>query len=658
MNATRNPSLGAMVLATLVTLLAGNVFASASDSLMYHAPAGAPQPLEAIGPTTPIEMEAFIDGFMQSQMRAGPVAGATVAVVKDGALFFSKGYGFADVEKRAPVDPAQTLFRPGSVSKLFTWTAVMQLVEAGKLDLDADVNTYLKDIQIPKTFDKPITLRNIMTHTTGFEDGGVGYLFADSAKTLVPLGTWLKEHMPARIRPPTTDFTSGANASYSNYATALAGHIIATVSGQPFDEYIEQHIFKPLGMNHSSFREPLPPELEPHMSGGYNFENGEFVKKGYEFIHAAGPAGSLASTATDMARFMLAYLQNGALDDGRILKEETAKLMTTRTMSPDPALNGSALGFYETWINGRRVIGHGGDTLYFHSEVVLVPEANLGLFVSINTGGEGARTSMALQTAFVSHYFPATLPVIKPPADAQERNQRYAGTYRSLRHSYTKFERVFAATGDVKATPMPDGTLLMPDPLFGKPSRWIEVGNGVFRDVNQDLFLAFKGDNGGHTTQLVGPFSPIASERIHWYETGKLHGFVAGIAILLIITTIVSAIRQRRADRSGPPAVRWARPVLALAGALLLIFLIVLALVLAAGLEALIFKVPSTLYVALTFALLAVPAALVAAYFAVKLWSARAWSLGARVHYTLATLAVLSFLLILHYWNLIGYRIG
>jgi len=658
MNATRTQSLGAMVLATLVTLVSGNVFASSADGLVYHAPAGAPQPLEAIGPTTPAEMEAFIDGFMQSQMRAGPVAGATVAVVKDGALFFSKGYGFADVEKRAPVDPAQTLFRPGSVSKLFTWTAVMQLVEAGKLDLDKDVNTYLKDVQLPKTYDQPITLRNIMTHTTGFEDGGVGYLFADSAKTLVPLGTWLKSHMPARIRPPTTDFTSGANASYSNYATALAGHIVATVSGQPFDDYIEQHIFKPLGMNHSTFREPLPAELEPHMSGGYNFENGEFVKKGFEFIHAAGPAGSLASTATDMARFMLAYLQNGALDDGRILKPETVQLMTTRTMSPDPALNGSALGFYESWINGRRVIGHGGDTLYFHSEVVLLPEQNLGLFVSINTGGEGARTSMALQTAFVSHYFPATLPVIKPPADAKERNQRYAGTYRSLRHSYTKFERVFAAAGDVKATPMPDGTLGMPDPLFGKPARWIEVGNGVFRDVNQDLFIAFKGDSGGHTTQLVGPFSPIASERIHWYETGKLHGFIAGLAILLIITTIVSAIRQRRADRTGPPAVRWARPVLALSGALLLIFLIVLALVLAAGLEQLIFKVPSTLYVALTFAMLAVPAALVAAYFAVKLWSARAWTMGARVHYTLATLAVLSFLLILQYWNLIGYRIG
>jgi hypothetical protein len=280
------------------------------------------------------------------------------------------------------------------------------------------------------------------------------------------------------------------------------------------------------------------------------------------------------------------------------------------------------------------------------------------LFVSVNTGGEAARTSSALQTAFVSHYFPATLPVIKPPADAQARNQRYAGTYRTLRHSYTKFESVFSAVGDIVATPMPDGTLAMPDPIFGKPARWIEVGNGVFRNVNDDLFIAFKGDSGGHTTQLVGHFSPIAAERIHWYESGKLHAVIAALTLLLIITTLVSAIRQRRTDRAGAPAVRWARPVLALSGVLLLIFVIVLALVLAAGIEALLFKVPSTLYVALTFALLAVPAALVAAYFTVKVWSSGAWRWGARLHYTLATLAILSFLLILHYWNLIGYRIG
>jgi hypothetical protein len=287
----------------------------------------------------------------------------------------------------------------------------------------------------------------------------------------------------------------------------------------------------------------------------------------------------------------------------------------------------------------------------------LLPNEGLGLFASINTGGEGGRTSVQLEKAFVSHYFPATLPVLKPPADAATRNARYAGSYRTLRHSYTAFEKIFSGVGDTHVKPMPDGSLLMGDPIFGKPSRWIEVGNGVFRNVKDDLFIAFKGE-GNHTTQLVGYFSPIASERVYWYDSGTLHLFVAGMLVVLIITTLVSAIRQRRADREGPKVIRWARPVLALTGALLLLFVLGLALVLSSDLESLIFKIPSSLYVVLIFPLLAIPAALAAACFAVKLWSTRAWRWWPRIHYTLATVVALAFLLILNYWNLIGYHFG
>src|SRR5262245_16687473 len=203
----------------ILALLSFAAVSAAGASLDYHAiAAAAPGPLAPIGPTTPEEMEAFMDGFMAAQLhgmaaqlRGGPVAGAVVVVVKDGAVFFTKGYGYEDVEKQVAIDPAETLFRPGSISKLFTWTAVMQLVEQGKLDLDADVNSYLKDVQVPKTFPEPVTLRNLMTHTPGFEDGGIGYLFAASEKDLLPLDKWLAAHVPARVRPPTTDFASGAN---------------------------------------------------------------------------------------------------------------------------------------------------------------------------------------------------------------------------------------------------------------------------------------------------------------------------------------------------------------------------------------------------------------------------------------------------------------
>jgi CubicO group peptidase (beta-lactamase class C family) len=630
---------------------------SGSESVEYKASEQAPRPLPPKGPTTVEEMEAFVDGFMASQMKSGPVAGATVVVVKDGQVFFQKGYGYEDVEKQVPVDPAQTLFRPGSVSKLFTWTAVMQLVEQGKLDLDADVNTYLTDFKVADRWDKPVTLRNLMTHTPGFEDGAVGYLFAKEPEDLLPLGEWLKAHQPLRARPPTTNFADGTNASYSNWGTALAGRIVELVSGQSFDDYIAEHIFKPLGMERSTFGEPLPESLAPRMSGGYTFEAGAFKRNGFEFIHAAGPAGSLSSTATDMARFMLAHLQDGAIGEARILKPETAQLMHTRTMSPDPTVNGHALGFYETHINGHRIIGHGGDTGFFHSVLSLLPEANLGLFASVNTGGQGARTSVDLEHAFFDHYFPADLPVVKPPADADKRNARYAGSYRALRHSYSKFEKVFAAFGDDNVTAMPDGTLLMAD-VYGNPARWVEVGDGVFRAEHKDMFVAFKGDDGGRATSKVGPFPSIASGRIGWWEKGPLHGFIAGIGVLLSITILVSAIRQRRADSALAGNLRWARPTLALSGAFLLLFIIAIALILSGGFVNLIYKIPTSLYVALTFPLLAIPFALLAAWFTVRVWRARAWTFGARLHYSLAAVAVLAFLIMLNYWNLLGYRFG
>lgn len=627
-------------------------------SLEYHAIENAsPRPLDAVGPTTHEELEAFVDGFMTAQMSKGPIAGASVVVVKDGALFFSKGYGYEDMEKKVPVDPEQTLFRPGSVSKLFTWTAVMQLVEQGKLDLDADVNTYLRDFKLDATYPQPVTLRNLMTHTAGFEDGAIGYLIADSEKDLLPLGTWLQSHVPYRARPVTTDFTSGANSSYSNWGTALAGRIVEIASGLPFDDYIEQHIFTPLGMSRSTFREPLPPELAQRMSAGYVFEGGKFERRDFEFIHAAGPAGSMSATAADLAKFMLAYLEGGTVGGARILAPETVRLMHTRTMSPDPAVNGSGLGFYETWINGRRVIGHGGDTLYFHSVLALLPELRLGLFATINTSGEGAGASVALERAFVEHYFPAVLPQVRPRADAAQRNERYAGSYRALRRSYTKLEKLLAGLSDEKVTAMPDGTLLMTG-LENKPARWVEVGEGVFRDAEHDVFMAFKGDDGGRATQMVGPFAFIASERVQWYESSALHGFIVVLGIALFVSTLVSAIRQRRADRDGAANVRWARPVLALAGALLLAFLIISALALAGGYDDLIHKIPTALYLALLFPLLAIPLALVSIYFTVIVWRRGAWRFGARLHYTLATLAAVCFLFILNYWNLLGYKFG
>ena len=221
------------------------LFSIVSPPDVSLAQAGDPPALDAA------ELETFFDGLMTAQLAAAHIPGATVAVVAEGEVLLAKGYGYADWEQRTPVRGDQTLFRPGSISKLFTWTAVMQLVEAGEIELDADVNTYL-DFELPATYPEPITLYDLMAHTPGFEDQGTGLFLRDPAD-LPPLETYLKENVPARVYPP------GEIGAYSNYGSAVAGYIVERVSGEPFEDYIARHILEPLGMTRSTFRSPRRP---------------------------------------------------------------------------------------------------------------------------------------------------------------------------------------------------------------------------------------------------------------------------------------------------------------------------------------------------------------------------------------------------------------
>jgi CubicO group peptidase (beta-lactamase class C family) len=638
----------------LILVLMGH--SRAADLGHQAIPGASPEPVASAEATTPEEMEAFVDGWMAWVLPSKPVAGAVVSVVKDGRLFFAKGYGYADVARHAAVNPDTTLFRVGSVTKVITWIAIMQLVEQGKLDLDGDVNQYLKGFRIPASYPQPITIRNLMTHSGGLEDGGIGYLEAPSLDQLVPLQEWLVKHMPTRVRPPTHDFTLSTNVAYSNWGATLAGYIVACVSGMSYDDYVEQRILAPLGMTHSTFNEPLPNVLATNLSTGYTFENNELRRAPFELTHNAAPAASLSATATDMAKLEVAMLQDGALGTTQILTPPTARLMQARALSPDPALNGLTLGLFETWINGTRVVGHGGDTEFFHSEFEWMPQAHLGLFVSFNTDRAGASATNFFN-AFYQHYFPARLPAIKPPAEASARNARYEGTYRPLRRSYTKLDKILALGDTFDVTPMPDGTLSFPDPASQKPQRWIEVRAGVFRAATADILVAFKGPV-DHAQYLVGPEADLAADRVPWYGQGFLHGILLTVGTLLFVSMMVSAVRHRAEDQARVAVLRWARTSLALAGAAFIGFFVLAAVALAGGVDALILRIPWTLSAALTLPLLAIVPTAAAVYYAFIIWRTGAWSLRSRLHYTATAVFALVFLWIFAYWNLLGYRYG
>jgi CubicO group peptidase (beta-lactamase class C family) len=444
------------------------------------------------------DLGGWFDGMMPWLIARGDLAGAVVSVVKDGQVLFARGYGFADVEKRVPVDAATTLFRIGSISKLFTWTSVMQQVEKGKLDLDKDVNTYL-DFKIPDAFGKPITLRNIMTHTAGFEEASKDLFPADVSK-LMPLGDYMKTHMPARAYPP------GEIISYSNYGAALAAYIVERVSGKKFDDYIEQQIYAPAGMTQATFRQPLPEKLQPFMSKGYRLASGKPVP--FEVVGAA-PAGSMSASGTDMAKFMIAHLNAfRGVGDKPLLKQETVTRMYTVNKPLAPGFIGMALGFYQEDRNGKRIVGHGGNMPVFHSDLHLLPDDNVGLFVSFNTTGTDDVTGpfrLALLREFLDRYYPAPLPDEPTMPTAAEHARVVAGNYSNSRAGVAGWTRLMQIMRPTQLSVNPDNTISVSalTGFDGSVKKWREVAPFVWREVNGRSRVTVLRDEAGAPTILA-----------------------------------------------------------------------------------------------------------------------------------------------------------
>ena len=496
---------------------------------------------------TKADFETFLDALIPSQLRNRNIAGAVVSVVKDGQVLFQKGYGYADVEEKKPVLPDQTLFRPGSISKLFTATAVMQLVEQGKLDLDRDISDYL-DFAIPKTYPEPITLRQLLTHTGGFEEI-LKNLFVAHQSDIKPLRTYLVNEMPARI------FAPGKIPSYSNYGFTLAGYIVERVSGEKFERYVESHILKPLGMNHSTFGQPLPAELAPQMSKGYLSASKN--PRDFEFVQVV-PAGALTTTAADMTRFMLAFLQDGAVDGVSILKPETVRQMETRQFEFHSKLPGLGITFMEYLIDPVRIIAHGGDTVYFHSDMILVPDAHLGYFLSYNSLGKNVGGGRGeVWRRLVNRYFPsAGQPKIDvDPDTAKSDGRAITGFYNGTRRGETTFLSILALADQSKVSSDKEGVLQIEGMKnqSGELKRWREVAPLVYREIDGLERIGFRRDASGAIGEML-PFPAIyAGQRVPWYVSKSVIGLLIGGSLVLALLTVllwpVAVVIRKRYQR-------------------------------------------------------------------------------------------------------------
>jgi CubicO group peptidase (beta-lactamase class C family) len=499
-------------------------------------------------PLARTDLEAWLDGFFPYALARGDVAGAVVVIVKDGEVLLQKGYGYADVAARTPVDPEHTLFRAGSVSKLFTWTALMQLVEQGTLDLDRDINAYL-DFRIPPRAEQPITLRNLMTHTPGFEEIVKNLITTDSAR-LLPLGRYLRSRTPDRAYPP------GKVPAYSNYGASLAGYIIERVSGEPFEDYVERHVLAPLMMTRSTFRQPLPERFRAGMSRGYRVGSGP--AQAYELIGSA-PAGALASTGADVARFMIAHLQKGTYGAEQILRPETARLMHETPLPVVPPLHSMLLGFMRRDRNGRRIIAHEGDTQFFHSALSLFIDDGVGVYVSMNSSGrDGAAEPIrtALIEQFADRYFPVARNHTRVDArTAAEHARVMSGRYEASRSARSSFLSLyfFLAQIDVEATA--DGAIhvaAIPG-LNGRPKRWREVAPYVWREVGGKERLAARIENGRvamFSIDGVSPFNVFLP--VPWWKSSAwlmplLIGGLGAMLITLVTWPVAAVIRRHYA---------------------------------------------------------------------------------------------------------------
>ena len=410
------------------------------------------------------DLDSFVDGVMAQQIASREVAGAVVTVVADGKMLFSRGYGMADIDKNGAVDGLTTLVRPGSISKMFTWIALLQQVEQGRVDLDADVNRYI-DFRIEPFQGQPIRVRDLLSHSPGMSD--VGNVATTDPAKVVPYEQWLKQRVPARLWPP------GTEISYSNWGAALAGYIVERVSGEPFADYAEKHILVPLGMTSSTFREPLGAPMANRMATGYKLIDGRFVAQPVEYLAPVMPAGSLTASGPDVARFMLALINDGALGKARIASRASIALLESNSLANAPDLPPMAHGFLVYRQQNPRLVGHAGKTIGFSSDLIYAPDRGIGFFVSTTGGKDSGKARTELSQALVGRFFPTT------PAPRYTGDETPPlGVYRVNRRDYA--EEATPAYDLIVSQPTPHRLTIEND---GVKTAWEQIGPQLYEKV-------------------------------------------------------------------------------------------------------------------------------------------------------------------------------
>ena len=620
------------------------------------------------GLTTAAELETFIDKFFNQEMSSIP--GAVFVLVKNGQIFLSKGYRYANWEQKTPVDPDKTLFRVGSLSKLFTTTAAMQLVEQGKLDINRDTQQDLIDLEIKDTFAEPLTLAHLLTHADGFDVAWTVGAANKCQSERPSLRNFLADNMPPRVRPP------GELYVYGDAGMALAGRLVEAVSGMPFIEYVNQNILQPLDMEHSSFLQPLPAELSANLATGYASAHGGYDPTPFLCGYSV-PTIGLSTTAIDMAHFMIAQLEGGLYANQQILSNATVEEMQRQQFTHFPKhvkAAGSAYGFYERLQNHQRALEHGGN-LYGHtSQIFLLPEHGIGFFIAFNTDDKSELRERLIKQ-FLDHYYPQQKqpgPPLEPDlsAAAQDRSRQISGIYRFVRYphdSIAKFWTIcFGSRPDLRLEANSDGTFT----LLPRGTRWVEVEPWLLRyrdaDDMQDSnnYLSVRQNASGQVTGMaLSNYVFVAYEKLNWHESVQLHKrILAGCCLIFLATcgSFLGIFVHRRSHKwflKQSKFTRLSRVLTSVTAALNLLFVAgILWLVASVNYWEFFTGIPAFVVALLCLPIAATVLTLGMPIVALLAWKDKRWSVPSRLLYLLTTLASGVFLILLNYWNLLGFR--
>ncbi|MBB6521337.1 serine hydrolase domain-containing protein [Pseudoteredinibacter isoporae] len=599
----------------------------------------------------PALLEAYLDGLIKSSMDKHHSPSGVISIYKDGQFLLSKGYGsqsLGDGQQSAkPVQAESSLFRPGSISKLFTWVAVMQQVESGKLDLDNDVNLYLKRFQVKDSWPgQPVTLRHLMTHTAGFEDGALGYLILDKPELVLPLPEALEKYQPERINPP------GLHTAYSNWGTALAGLIVANVSGETFENYVQKRIFNVLGMQYASFIEPLPPTLENHAVQAYQWSAGRYKAKPYERISGFAPAGSAAMSANDVMKFGIALLQNGQYQNQQILQASTLQQMLEQGFSHDERTRGMGMGFIKRRFGNEtlELFGHEGASAYFFSHLGISQKENLVVFASFSGAGGRSVYKDFLQN-FYTRFFSEHSGTPKTIKTTAQDLQEYRGDYLPWRGSFSKAEALLRVLNgkSVQVVHSDQSAALL---YSGK--RYHMVDKDLFREAHGFGRIAFQRNQKSQVSDMIVDGRAYTQ----YYKAPLFESKTFTLIVLMVIPLFALALlihllykSTHYANHTGQKALFYSQIVWAVST---LAFFILMTLSLL-SLPTIVNGIPASLTIALCFPLLSALASLALLAILVKYRQAPFGIKTKLLAYSTLTISLFS-LYFYQYWNLLGFK--